>query len=380
MEISGQGDTRLAELVGYAWSNRLIPAIACAVAVSAAGLISLALPKRYTATATILIEPPGGNDPRAATAVSTVYLESLKTYEHLVASDSLFATALDATDLRQKLDGDDSIDRLKKRILKVSKPVNTSLIEVAVTLPSPDDAQRFAQTLAEGAVRLNSSLDRQSEDEILLQPLQIYEEARTRRQAAEAAQAAFLAKTPVLSLDTEVRNAIDLRDEVNLDLARARTSLAAYTGQLALPPTAKPGDDPNAWTEVQIAATNARIQALETQESKLTGFLDANLPQIEKLKREEEAIEAELRAARDDEEKAAIRLDDLRSSTAVRRVRITVLDPGIVPQEPSYPNLPLNLVAAALLALVGSLALIGLRFFQRQPRIMKVEESAFTRI
>ena len=40
-------------------------------------------PKRYTATATILIDPPAGGDPRIATAVSTVYLESLKTYELL---------------------------------------------------------------------------------------------------------------------------------------------------------------------------------------------------------------------------------------------------------------------------------------------------------
>ena len=48
--------------------------------------VSLLLPKRYTATASIVIEPPGGSDVRLSTAVSPVYLESLKTYERFSAT------------------------------------------------------------------------------------------------------------------------------------------------------------------------------------------------------------------------------------------------------------------------------------------------------
>jgi uncharacterized protein involved in exopolysaccharide biosynthesis len=112
----------------------------------------------------------------------------------------------------------------------------------------------------------------------------------------------------------------------------------------------------------------------------LTEFLGTNVPQIEKLKRGEEAIETELRAARDAEQKAGIRLDDMRSSTAAARVRLTVLDPSIVPQEPSYPNIPLNLAAAALLALIGSLTFVLLRFSQRHTHTAGVEEMALTRM
>jgi len=74
------------EFASYLWRSRSLVAIACASALAVAGIVSLILPARYTATASILIEPPGGNDPRSATAVSTVYLESLKTYERMAST------------------------------------------------------------------------------------------------------------------------------------------------------------------------------------------------------------------------------------------------------------------------------------------------------
>ena len=52
------------------------------VAVAIALAVSLLMPREYTATARIVIEPPAGTDVRAAIAVSPIYLESLRTYEH----------------------------------------------------------------------------------------------------------------------------------------------------------------------------------------------------------------------------------------------------------------------------------------------------------
>jgi uncharacterized protein involved in exopolysaccharide biosynthesis len=56
-------------------------AASAAVAVALAFAISLAMPARYTAMARIVIQPPVGADVRTATAVSPIYLESLKTYQ-----------------------------------------------------------------------------------------------------------------------------------------------------------------------------------------------------------------------------------------------------------------------------------------------------------
>src|ERR1051325_8588092 len=90
-------------------------------AVALAGVIAavtcLFLPKQYTATATLIIEPPGG-DPRAAIAVSPIYLESLKSYETYASSDSLFARATEKFHLMEGRSGI-TLESLKRSVLRV---------------------------------------------------------------------------------------------------------------------------------------------------------------------------------------------------------------------------------------------------------------------
>ena len=79
-----------------------LPAAALLVALAGSLFVSLLLPKQYTATASLVIELPAGSDPRAAAAVSPIYLESLKTFEHFALSDEVFAQAADHFGLRVK--------------------------------------------------------------------------------------------------------------------------------------------------------------------------------------------------------------------------------------------------------------------------------------
>ena len=46
------------------------------------------------------------------------------------------------------------------------------------------------------------------------------------------------------------------------------------------------------------------------------------------------------------------RLRDARGETGFRGERLKIIDPGIVPERPSSPNLPLNIAAALLAGLV----------------------------
>ena len=69
-------------------------AASCAIAVTLSLAVTLLLPRQYTATVRIVVEPPAGADLRSAMAVSPIYLESLKTYEHFAASDSLYSFAI----------------------------------------------------------------------------------------------------------------------------------------------------------------------------------------------------------------------------------------------------------------------------------------------
>src|ERR1700683_1823600 len=154
------------EFARYLWRRRALVAITAATALAMAGAASLLLPKRYTATASILIEPPGGNDPRGATAVSSVYLESLKTYERFASSDTAIATALRESGLQKKFEGA-SIEGIKRSVLKVSRPASTKIVEISATLDNPNDAQKLAQHLAEQSVALNRKLDNESSEDVL---------------------------------------------------------------------------------------------------------------------------------------------------------------------------------------------------------------------
>src|SRR6202035_566593 len=101
------------EYVDYLRGRWRVMAAACGVALFLSLGVSLLLPKRYTATASIVIEPPGGNDVRLSTAVSPVYLESLKTYERFATSDTLFARAAERFHLLEPGTGQ-SIESVKR--------------------------------------------------------------------------------------------------------------------------------------------------------------------------------------------------------------------------------------------------------------------------
>src|SRR5258708_6794439 len=89
------------EYFSYLQRNWKFMAACCAIAALLAAVVSWITPNRYTGTATFLIEAPAGNDPRSATAVSPIYLESLKSYERFASSDSLFLRAAEKFKLRE---------------------------------------------------------------------------------------------------------------------------------------------------------------------------------------------------------------------------------------------------------------------------------------
>src|SRR5437016_5313824 len=112
-------------------------ALTCAIATILTLIVSLLLPQKYTATSRIVIDPPAGNDPRASTAVSPIYFESLRSYELFASSDDLFLRAVERFHLRQD---STPIDKLKKSVLQAELPRNTKILEIHATLPDPKTA------------------------------------------------------------------------------------------------------------------------------------------------------------------------------------------------------------------------------------------------
>src|SRR5713226_6603088 len=114
-----EADRGLLPALDHVRARWRIVAGACAVAVSLALGVSLILTKEYTATSRIVIDPPAGIDPRSSTAISPIYLESLRSYELFASSDGLFLQAVQRFHLRQ---GSQPIERLKKSVLRADMP------------------------------------------------------------------------------------------------------------------------------------------------------------------------------------------------------------------------------------------------------------------
>lgn len=79
-------------------------------------------------------------------------------------------------------------------------------------------------------------------------------------------------------------------------------------------------------------------------------------------------VQAEREAARDALEAATKHLGEVRGFAGYRAEQLSVIDPGIVPERPSWPNIPLIVIAALVVALAASLLYVTFEFNYRLER------------
>jgi uncharacterized protein involved in exopolysaccharide biosynthesis len=350
----------LAGFSRYLYQRRKLTITASVIALALTGVASFLSPAKYTATASILIEPPAGNDPRGATAVSPVYLESLKTYEHFASSDSLFREALTHLHLREVYSGV-AIESLKQRVLKVTKPKDEKILEISATLADPPKAQQFAQYIAEKTVAINRSLVSDSTRDLSGDATNLVQAARSRLENARAARDAYLVQQPVTGVQTELSGATDLKLRVDRNLTDADVELAALTARF----TSQRRDNSSAngsVTRDDLDSVQAEISALRQQSQKLEKQVSTYSALLEKRKQQLEMLDKEVQAAQAQYEAAQTRRTDMLSSSAFRGERLEIIDPGVVPERPSSPNIPLNIAVALLGSVFCSVLYLALRF------------------
>ena len=317
----------------------------CAVAVALALGVSLAMPRQYTAAARIVIEPPAGMDPRAAVAVSPIYLESLKTFEQFASSDSLFQKLVDEYHLRTS--STESRESLKKRVLKVALLRNTRILEIEVTLRDPLRAQQLAQSIAESTVNLSRSLATEGNQQLIGGVEKEDQEVRVNLDSLEAAWAHLLSDEPVYDLQTSIGKNAELRATLEQQLVSTEQEIADAAERLK---TAGAAEAAEARKESGNAAARLeeirkQIQSVDAQTKERESLLSLRMSHRDKLDAERKAAQAALASIEG-------RLRDVRSESGYRGEQLRVIDPGVVPERPSSPNLPLNVVAAFLLGLV----------------------------
>jgi uncharacterized protein involved in exopolysaccharide biosynthesis len=335
--------------IGYMRSRWRWIAISCAVAAAIALAVSLSQTRQYTATARIVIEPPAGSDLRAAMAVSPIYLESLKTYEHFATGDSLFQKALEQMNLRSLL-GSRPIESIKKRVLKVEIVRNTRILEISATLPDARKAQALAQFIAESTADMNRALGTEGDRELLKGMEQQRDELRARLDQIDAAWSKVLSAEPTSALQADQENAAFLRSTIEQQAIEAEVAAA----------------------HDRAAELRKQLQAMDRQSAEREKTLAARQAHRDRLDAERKAAQTALISAE-------TRLREARGESGYRGERLRVVDPGIVPERPSSPNVPLNVVGALLLGLVLSILYLTLAMAYHEQPSGVIEELAKTR-
>ena len=308
----------------------------CAIAVGLALLVSLLLPKQYTATTRIVIEPPAGSDPRASVAVSPIYLESLRGYELYASSDSLFLQAVEKFGLRR---GSMPIDALKKSVLKAEMPRNMKILEIAATLPDPRKAHELAQYIADETVKLNRSGSRDADQELVADAEKQSSDIRARLRTVQEDSAKAQVETPIEQLKAELESDEELRAALQRGLAESEVL-----------------GDPD-----RIGGYRRQLETLQRAVGAKRKLLAERSARIEKLSFERAAAEAAAKSAE-------TRLQEARAAQGYRGERLRIIDPGVVPERPSFPNLVLNGSIALFAALVLSLLYLAIEVSYAEQR------------
>jgi len=348
------------EYVDYVRRRWRVIAAACGVALFLSLGVSLLLPKRYTATASIVIEPPGGNDVRLSTAVSPVYLESLKTYERFASSDTLFARAAERFHL---LGSGQSIESLKRRVLKVSKLRDTKILEISATLADPNTAQNLAQYLADETVTASRAESMVSDTDFVAKAQKQTNEAHLRLEQVQKESADAAVNAPIEALQSEVDAAVELQGKVQQQLVATEGDIAEYQQQ------AQAGGQ---FAGEQLQAARARAALLQKRSDDLARDVQQKGKTLASRVAQREQLQTEAKLAQSAYEGLSNRLHDLEVTAGSHAEQLRVIDPGIVPQGPSSPNIPLNVAVALFLALACSIVYLSLAFaYRRQPPVFE---------
>ena len=351
------------DYLSYLQKRWRFAAVCVSAALIAAGAGCLLMANQYTATATLLIEAPAASDPRAGSAVSPTYLESLKAYEELASNDSLFLTACQKFGL---LDGANppALEALKRRVLRVEKLKDTKVLQIRVTLPDPRKAQAVAQYLAEETAERNRSVALLNDKRALEDVHAQVEAARAKMEAARKEQARVMS-TVQPELSQEIRALTEVLQGIEEKSAEASAQAAEMTAREKALRSASPSQEAASevdYVQEHLAGATARRQELAASETVLKKQLTEKAAEMNALDVRVDAANQQLSDAVTTYRQVEGREADLRGSAGLRTEQLRVVDPGIVPQRPSFPNVPLVLVAALLLSLTVSLGWLSIQY------------------
>jgi capsule polysaccharide export protein KpsE/RkpR len=238
----------------------------------------------------------------------------------------------------------------------VSKLRDTKVLEISATLPDPKLAQSVAQFLADETVNMSHGESLASDNVFAEQAQKQVVEAHKRLESVQKALADQAANSPVDGLQSEIDAATALRGQLRQQLVDAQANIAEYqqeSGQFA---------------REQLAAAQARAALLEKRADELDREIRQKSAALSRGQAIKDSLISELKTTQLAYDTDTTRLRDMRATAGTHSEQLRVIDPGIVPERPSSPNVPLNVGAALLVALVSSIVYLSFAFvYRRRP-------------
>jgi uncharacterized protein involved in exopolysaccharide biosynthesis len=335
--------------------RRRLAAVACGAALILAVGISLVLPKRYTSTVRVVIEPPSGADVRSLVVVSPVYMESLKSFLEIASSDQLFFDAAQRFGLTNT-----SLETLKRSVIKIEIPRDTNILEIAASDHDPVKAHELASYFARKVVALNDQVNSEGDEKLVASAEAQLAGARGRLDEATSAWGAVVSNAGVERLRGEIAELQKLSGELKALAANTNLEIAQEGERLK---TEDAGDSERTRQELRSNQTGAR--ELDNQIRAMDGQIAAKQALLDKGAAAQDKAQAERQEAQTYYAAMDKRLGEVRAATGSRGERLRIIDSGVVPDRPSSPNVTLNAVAALLAAAVLSLLYLTLEFNYR---------------
>jgi uncharacterized protein involved in exopolysaccharide biosynthesis len=322
--------------------------------------VSELLPRRYTSTATVIIDPPATSDIRAAAVLNPAYLDSLRTFENFFTSNTLFQQAIQ----RFHLDADDSdIETLRRKVLKVKLQHETRILEVSATLSHPAAASALVHFITEQSIAASHEQAVAADLESMSNLTADLDHARGQLANARAEWVRAAADDMPESIQSAMESAISLEADV-----RGRENDAeADAGEWQV--RARDGQVENrAWAQVQERAAAARRDDYARRRDQIAEEIARDRKLLAERSSGLTLASAELDTARKAFDTAQARVREFAAVAGMRSERMHIVDPGVVPRKPSFPNVPLNIVAAALLAACLSIGWVVTRAGETRPK------------
>jgi len=317
--------------LGRRWRTLFaVPIVAMAVAL----LISLALPRKYDAKVTLLVQS-GTSDPRLPQALNQVYLEYLRSYEQLIQGSALLARVIQEFHLEM------SVDQFRSQALDVEMLRLSKLLTIRVRWEDPQKAHQMALFLAKEAVRSTEGLrDDEAERAARVAQAEVGH-AQSRMEEASAKLLEFRLKAREEELSRAAQVEMDSKSEYEKQLAQSQILIPELEARAAAP-TNQAKD-----IAVSLAAEQAKQAALRKALQDVDASLSRHQASLLKAQAGSANLERAYSAAQDSLKVATSRVNEARASAASRTEQLQIADPGIVPQRPSSPHYLFN----ALLAL-----------------------------